>query len=143
MRRCERELTTDELIEANGETIAANLEEMTSEITKDQSDAYALGARHADLGANFVKLGNNRYRVRVFNKGKCAARDVRIEFPEDSGIVPRGEITGKFPMEILEQHQSIDLIAAPDLGTKPKHVVTLRWTDDHASDNEKTAYLTL
>ncbi|GAB4228026.1 MAG: hypothetical protein Kow0032_07850 [Methyloligellaceae bacterium] len=110
-------------------------------LAQDESDA--LEARKADVGAKYVKLGSSKYKLRVFNKGKAVARNVRIEFPDGESSVPASELREKFPMEILEQHGSVDLIAAVSMDTPSKQTAVLRWEDDHSDSNEKTAYLTL
>ncbi|WP_017166391.1 hypothetical protein [Xanthomonas phaseoli] len=43
----------------------------------------ATNAKKADLGASFNKLGSNKYRLKVFNKGKAVARNVRLGFYPD------------------------------------------------------------
>lgn len=108
-----------------------------------QGESEALDARKADVGAKYVKLGSSRYKLKVFNKGKATARNVRIEFPDGDSPVPQSELRDKFPMEILEQHGSVDLIAAVHMQTPPKQTAILRWADDYSDSNEKTAYLTL
>lgn len=109
----------------------------------EKSDAEATEARQADVGARLIKLGNNNYRVRIFNRGKAAARNVRIEFPDGNEIIIDQEIREKFPMEVLERQGSVDLIAAVHLQTPNKQSVLLKWADDHSDSNEKTSYLTL
>ncbi len=108
-----------------------------------QDDSEALESRKADVGASYVKLGSSKYRLKVFNKGKAAARNVRIEFPDGDMPVPKSELDDKFPMEVLEQHQSVDLIAAVSMGTPSKQIAIVRWSDDQSESNEKTVYLTL
>lgn len=108
-----------------------------------QDESEALEARKADVGAKYVKLGSSKYKLRVFNKGKAVARNVSIEFPDGDSSVPESELREKLPMEILEQHGSVDLIAAVSMGTPSKQTAFLRWADDHSDNNEKTAYLTL
>jgi len=108
-----------------------------------QGETEEQEARKADVGAKYVKMGSRNYKLRVFNKGKAPARNVRIEFSDGDSPVPKSELTHKFPMEILEQHDSVDLIAAVHMQTPPKQTVILRWADDHSDDNEKTVYLTL
>lgn len=108
-----------------------------------QGERDAQAAAKADLGASLIKLGGGNYRFKVFNKGKATARDVRIDFPEGNDLVIDSEIADKFPLEALEQHQSVDLIAAVHLGTRQKHVVRLTWSDDAADANAKTVYVTL
>lgn len=53
------------------------------------------------------------------------------------------DVSSKFPLEVLERHQSVELIAAVHLGTKSKHTIRLLWEDDAGTDNEKTIYATL
>ena len=46
-------------------------------------------------------------------------------------------------MEVLEQHQSVELIAAIHIGSKSKHLITLKWSDDMHTHNQKTVYPTI
>lgn len=99
--------------------------------------------KSADLGASFIKLGSSKYRLKIWNKGSATARNVRIEFPEGNDVVIGSEVSDKFPMESLERHQSVELIAAVHMQTKRKHVVRLIWEDDVQTHNEKLSYPTL
>ena len=117
----------------------AKLNQLSLEKTKSE----AIADKKADLGANFVKLGaNSNYRLRVFNKGKASARNVRVEIPEENDVISAGDVTRKFPMEVLEQHQSVDLIAAVHMGSNPKQPIKLIWDDDNSANNEKVVYAT-
>ena len=109
----------------------------------EQGENEALDARKADISASFVKLGKSKYRLKIFNKGKATARNVRIEFPDGDDVILADEVSDKFPMEVMEQHHSVDLIAAVHMGTKRKHPVKLIWADDFAENNEKTVYPTI
>ena len=109
----------------------------------EKEDEDALKGKRADLGASFIKLGNSRYRLKIWNKGAATARNVRLEFPEGNDVVIDSEVTDKFPMETLERHQSVELIATVHMQTKRKHVVRLIWEDDAEAYNEKLSYPTL
>ncbi|EGK4183348.1 hypothetical protein IO862_002097 [Salmonella enterica] len=109
----------------------------------EKEDEDALKGKRADLGASFIKLGNSKYRLKIWNKGAATARNVRLEFPEGNDVVIDSEVTDKFPMESLERHQSVELIAAVHMQTKRKHVVRLIWEDDAEAYNEKLSYPTL
>lgn len=109
----------------------------------EKEDAEASEEKKADLGATFVKLGSSTYRFKIWNKGKSAARNVRIEFPSGNDVIVQSDIERKFPLESLEPFQSVELIAAVHMGTKSKHEVKLLWEDDHSAANEKTTYPTL
>jgi hypothetical protein len=99
--------------------------------------------KRADIGATIVKLGSSKYRLKIWNKGKAAAKNVRISFPEGNDIVAEDEITEKFPSEILDTFESVELIAFVSLNTKRKHVIHLMWSDSFSENNEKTVYPTL
>jgi hypothetical protein len=114
-----------------------------NEVLLKKGESEALDARKADLGASFIKLGSSNYRLKIWNKGKASARDVRIDFPEGNDVVPHSEIERKFPLESLEQYQSVELIAAVSMDTKSKHTIRLAWSDGYSDKNEKTVYVTL
>jgi len=109
----------------------------------EKEDEDALKGKRADLGASFIKLGSSKYRLKIWNKGAATARNVRLEFPEGNDVVIGSDVTDKFPMESLERHQSVELIAVVHMQTKTKHVVRLIWEDDAQSYNEKLSYPTL
>lgn len=108
-----------------------------------REDAEAREEKKADLGTTFLKLGNTKYRLKVWNKGKSVARNVRIEFPEGNDCILESEISQKFPLEAIEPHHSVELIAIVGMSTKPKHVIKLFWSDDHSEHNEKMTFPTI
>ena len=97
----------------------------------------------ADLGASFVKLGSGKHRLKIWNRGKCTARNVTLEFPEGNSVLILSDIDQKFPLETLETQQSVELLAVISMGTKSKHAIKLIWSDDHRERNEKVVYPTL
>ena len=114
-----------------------NLRLLEREETDSASD------KKADLGAAFIKLGNSKYRLKIWNKGKASARNVSIEFPEGNDCIIQSDVSEKFPLEILDTHQSVELIAAVHMGTIRKHAIKLIWSDEFNQSNEKTVYPTL
>lgn len=109
----------------------------------EREDADSTTEKRADLGATFVKLGSSKYRLKIWNRGRAAARNVSIEFPEGNDCFIDSEIGDKFPLEALDTHQSVELVAAVHSGTKSKHTIKLCWADDFSSSNEKVVYPTL
>lgn len=99
--------------------------------------------KQADLGVSFLKLGNNKYRLKVYNKGKAPARQVTIDFPEGNEVISESELQSKFPLQLLDVHQSVELIAAVYMRTKSKHLVRLEWEDGRADRVEKELWATL
>lgn len=118
-------------------------QEKLNNLLLEKENEGAVKEKSADLGASFIKLGSSKYRLKVWNKGSATARNVRIEFPEGNDVIIDSEISDKFPMESLERHQSVELMAAVHMQTKPKHVVRLIWEDDAEAHNEKLSYPTL
>ena len=99
--------------------------------------------KKADLGATIIKLGSNHYRLKIWNKGKSAAKNVSIAFPEGNELVAESEVSQKFPLESLDTFQSVELVAFVSMDTKRKHPVRLIWSDDFSDANSKTVYPTL
>lgn len=98
--------------------------------------------KRADLGASFLKLGRS-YRLKIYNKGKCPARNVRLEFPDGNSLILEDDIRDKFPFQVLDVHQAVELVAAVHMGSQSKLAVRLLWEDDFSPNNEKTLYATL
>lgn len=118
-------------------------QERLNNLLLEKENEEALKEKRADLGASFIKLGSSKYILKIWNKGSATAKNVRIEFPEGNDVVIESEVADKFPMESLERHQSVELIAAVHMQTKLKHVVRLIWEDDAELHNEKLSYPTL
>ncbi|RMM22389.1 hypothetical protein [Pseudomonas syringae] len=114
-----------------------------NELLLDKEAAGVELEKQADLGVALLKLGNSRYRLKVFNKGKAPARHVTIDFPEGNEIVSKGEISSKFPLQFLDVHQSVELTASVHLGTTPKHRVKLEWDDGRLERATKEMWATL
>ncbi|EKT4529734.1 hypothetical protein QEM33_002305 [Pseudomonas putida] len=66
-----------------------------------------------------------------------------IEFPEGNEVVSEGDIKSKFPLQFLDVHQNVELIASVYIGTKPKHLVRLEWDDGRPERVTKEMWATL
>lgn len=97
----------------------------------------------ADLGASFIKLGSNKYRLKLWNKGNATARNVYIEFPDGNDVIMKSDIEEKFPLESLEKYQSVEVNASVCFNTKRKHTINIVWDDSSKKHNEKLVYPTL
>jgi|SRR6185312_8962930 len=116
---------------------------LLTELQAKRELAEAAESQRADLGAAFVKLGSNQYRLKVFNQGKAAARHVEIDFPEGNEIVLSSDVASKFPLETLDRYESVQVIAAVHMGTPSKIVVRLSWVDGDGEKRTKVLYPTL
>lgn len=104
----------------------------------DRETAEGLAAKRADLSANLIQIGRNSHRLKVFNRGRGTARNVRLILldDEDSFLIA-SDIREKFPVPILDQHQAVELIAAPHFGSRVRTHIKLTWDDDTGVDHEK------
>jgi len=108
----------------------------------DKEKRESLVSDKADLGANFTKVGNKSHRLKIFNKGKGKALNINIDFPEGNDLIAKDDINSKFPLELLEYGQSLELISFPHMGSKKKLAVKLNWSNENGTEEEKTLYPT-
>lgn len=104
-------------------------------IEKEASEAEA--AKRADLSANFYTVGKNNYRLKVFNRGKGVARNVRFEVLDDSDLLIDDDIRRKFPVPVLERHASVELIAGAHFGSASRAHIKLLWDDEVGTEHQK------
>lgn len=117
--------------------LAATTEELNRLLIERETQA-GQESKRADLSANLITVGKNNWRLKVFNRGKGTARNVRlIDLQESGSILIRNDIQHKFPLPILEQQQSVEIIAALDLGSTRRAHIKLMWDDETGSDHEK------
>jgi Tfp pilus assembly pilus retraction ATPase PilT len=109
----------------------------------DKEQHETLTQRQADISANFLKFGRGDYRLKVFNRGKNSARNVRIVFPSGNEILIESDLEEKFPMPALEPQQSVELIAAVCMDSPRRMDVEFVWDDQSGEDRKKLLHLTL
>jgi hypothetical protein len=106
----------------------------------DRASADAITKQQADLSANLYEYGKRKYALKVFNRGKGVARNVRLidlDSKEDT-ILLSSDVSLRFPVPILEQHQSVELIASIHFGLpRLRAHIKLLWDDQTGSDHEK------
>lgn len=104
----------------------------------EKEQAEGLSSKKADISANLVKISKNDYRLKVFNRGKGVARNVQlVDLNSDESMLIASEIERKFPVPILDPHQSVDIIVAVFLSANPRAHIKIMWDDDTGSNHEK------
>lgn len=98
--------------------------------------------RRADLGVSIYKSGRSNFRMKVFNRGKAAARNVRLEEITDPGFLIRNDVDEKFPAPVLEPHAAIELIVIFHMQAASRTQIRLTWDDDFEKDQTKDFYPT-
>ena len=124
------------------DTVLSIPENELSKLLLRKEQHEALEGLSADLSASFIKLGSNSRRLKVFNKGKKTARNIRLEFPDGNDLVIKSDINSKFPLDTLEQFQSVELLATSEFGSPSKLTVKLTWDDELKKDNSKILTIT-
>ncbi len=104
----------------------------------DREASEGLASKRAELSANMINPGRNDHRLKVFNRGQGAAKNVRLyDLGGEESILMASDISRKFPIPILEQYQSVELIVANHLGAGPRVHIKLQWDDETGADHEK------
>ncbi|WP_262021740.1 hypothetical protein [Vibrio quintilis] len=106
-----------------------------------KEEGEILKSKKADIGARIIKLSQGKYKLKVFNSGANAAKNVRLEFPDGDELGASSSMADKFPYEILEPRDGTELWVSSCLGTRSKHKVLVKWEDDFSKSNEKIIYV--
>lgn len=122
---------------ARQDEFAATAEELNRLLIERETQA-GQDSKRADLSANLITVGKDKRRLKVFNRGKGTARNVRlIDLQHDESLLAKGDILRKFPVPILEQHQSVEVIALSYLRGPSRAHVKLVWDDESGDNHEK------
>ena len=97
----------------------------------------------AEVAVNLLRVGSQKYRIKVYNKGKAAARNVSLSFEDDCDIILPDDYDSKFPMEVIEPKSSVELIASVTMMSKSKYEVTAFWEDSTSGVNSKKSIITI
>lgn len=124
--------------QAEFERTAARLNELL--IAREGEEAQS--SRSASISANFYKAGKTDYRLKVFNRGKAVARNVRLEIIDGGDLFIKSDVERKFPVPLMEQHASIELIAPVHSGSPPRAHLKFIWDDDTGSGRTGEAFPT-
>lgn len=109
----------------------------------EKEEREVKSANAAELGANFITLGSKKHRLKVFNKGKATAYQVSLDFPEGNDCIMNAALEEKFPMELMETGQSVELIASFSMQTRRKQAIRLHWKNAESESFEKVTHATL
>lgn len=107
----------------------ASLDKKVKEMAIEREENEVRNNKMADLSVSYVRLDTKKERLRIINKGKSSAKNIRFEIIEDPSIDIHTQ--GIFPFEQLEPEGKIDLITSTHMGTGPKLKVQLIWDDDY------------
>lgn len=99
----------------------------------DREAAENRALKRAEIASNVYRVGKDT-RLKVFNRGKAAAHNVRLEELDAAGLLMRSDIERKFPVERLDVHGSVELHIIRTLQSASKTRIQVTWDDDAGRD---------
>lgn len=119
----------------------ASLDKKVKKMAIEREEGEIRNNKMADLFVSYVRLDTKKERLRIKNKGKSSAKNIRFEIIEDPGIDIHTQ--GTFPFEQLDPEGIIELIAGTSMETGPKLKIQLIWDDDYEIDRTKEYVISL
>lgn len=113
-----------------------------SELLIEKETGEIQDQKKADLSANFVKIGKH-YKLKVFNKGKSPAKNVRLEILDNAGLIQENDVARKFPAPRMEQYDFIELLVYVHFGSPSRTHLKVIWDDESGVNIEKELFPTL
>lgn len=93
--------------------------------------------QRAEIGANPYRAGKSDTRLKIFNRGKAPAHNVRLEELESSGLLMPSDIQRKFPVDTLDVHASVELHLIRTFQSANKTRIQVTWDDGAGRDQTK------
>lgn len=91
-------------------------------------------AKKAQVRANLISDGRNKYTLKVYNKGKAQARNIRLNVLEPADY-DMDILANPFPIPMLSEQDGIGVSVYPDKESPDQVTIRLEWDDDFRSDN--------
>lgn len=95
--------------------------------------------KKAIVEANVIKYDKGKRVIKVYNRGKATAKNVRVTFDEDPNLLISEYPS---PIDILPQH-SIDIRTTVFSGSPNTAKITFEWEDGVKLDNKYTQTIQL
>lgn len=96
----------------------------------DREHNEAIAAGKAEISANFIKVSKNSHQLRIFNRGKGEARNVRMVVLDGNDLFQENDISSKFPYRSLDSHQPLNVPVYVHMQSPRRATITLSWEDD-------------
>lgn len=109
----------------------------------DKEAAENQAQQRAEIAANPYRFGKSETRLKIFNRGKASAHNVRLVDLEDSGLLMPSEIQRKFPIDSLDVHGSVELHLIRTYQSAHKTRIQVTWDDGAGRDQTKVLSVVL
>ena len=93
--------------------------------------------KEAIIEAKIIKLSDDKYRIRIYNKGNATAYNINYNIPDEYHIITINKVT---PYEELKSKDSFEEPVIIDLQSSSKYAVNLEWYDKENNYHESKCY---
>lgn len=98
----------------------------------------------AKCDANIVKIGNNKWILKIFNKGNSDASDVTFKYLVDEAPPIIGPRRDTFPIKLLEPQKNVDCHLIIHMGLPSSSwEYEITWKNEDGNADSKKGVLTL
>lgn len=92
-----------------------------------------LSFMQADVRATLMKGDKGKRILRIFNKGKAAAYNIRLELEAEAQALFS---SNPFPFQKMNEHENVDLKIYLHKGSPNNIGFTILWDDEYGKDNK-------
>jgi len=108
------------------------------------NDANLKPTKKAYCDANIVKIGSNKWILKVFNKGNANATEISFRYLIDNAPAILGTNGKSFPIKMLEPQKNIDYHLLIHMGLNSESwEYEISWTNEDGTTDSKKGILTL
>lgn len=120
------------------------VEQIKAEKHNSSDNGLKMIAKQAYCDANIVKIGSNKWILKVFNKGNANATDVSFKYLIENAPTILG-VNGKaFPIKLLEPQKNVDYHLLIYMGLSNEiWEYEITWTNEDGTADSKKGILTL
>lgn len=87
-------------------------------------------SKEAKVRAGIIKQGAGKRTIKIYNKGKAQARDIRFQVQESGEGDVLHILDSPFPLSLLNEGDYVDVLVFLTEETPERAIVCLEWDDD-------------
>ncbi|WP_298356019.1 hypothetical protein [uncultured Litoreibacter sp.] len=110
-------------------------------IQLEKEKAVLRESESAMVSARLYEHSKGRWKIRVFNTGPAAAKNVAIVADAEDSFITENELKRKFPVKKLTKGQHVELNAFIHLSSPGKETIRLIWEDRTGASREENVEL--
>ncbi len=119
------------------------IQEETEKYALDREKKNAEAEKESDITAHCVNEGKNKEKLRIANKGRGIAYNVKVTPCGDTNPVVTSDLNRAFPMEKLDPGGSVDTLMSVSLNSDKKFSIEIEWLDEKNIKKSDTKYITI